>query len=554
MGAFDTSDVSAQGASAVTPKQGVQDRSNLVAMEGAGKLLSFGLDTYQKDQAGKAQAANSAATNAFATQQLDIADAVAQGSISSAEGQRRMRVNSTRALSAGMAFEDMSKTQKAIVSTSGFGKVVAEGTAEEQQRMKLTNEALGAGFIPRSANQAEQEAGVDNYLRHKKATADIALLASQQSLKGAQFDHRVKTRVDEAKVAVGSLAQSEMDKLQMIGKDIQAQVAGGLDQVSAIQLINEAFAPTEQALQQVGGETGNVVVAVSQPILAYKQLLMDNITGKVSDEVRDRETKKLLSIQGHAIVQDPEVARAIKTAEYFRGVISISPKMNSLAVKWLTKNDKPTGKSADLLPDSEEEELATRDYFENIKENITKAEQSQDPKAFKLAMRTQTDNILKGIVDQRGNIQKPASLNQMVEFLASPQYGTFTQANGGIDAGIAIEAKAVLDQHYEDRVLPLLRKEYESVNFGGTDIGGMTSGNLVAPVYTGSGVTFQAREGIRLSLRSVDKLRALNAKTGPFLNRLVRMSAHLGGHRNYKKVFDEGYAGIFGEVKDDKAE
>jgi len=90
MGAFDTSDVSAQGASAVTPK------------EGAGKLLSFGLDTYQKDQAGKAQAANSAATNAFATQQLDIADAVAQGSISSAEGQRRMRVNSTRALSAGM--------------------------------------------------------------------------------------------------------------------------------------------------------------------------------------------------------------------------------------------------------------------------------------------------------------------------------------------------------------------------------------------------------------------------------------------------------------------
>lgn len=556
MGAFDTSDVSAQGASAVTPKAGVQDRSSLIAMEGVSNLLSFGLETSANIQAKKAQDAGNAAINSFAAQQLNISDAVAQGSISSTEGQRRMRVNSQKALAAGMSFDDMSSTQKAIVTTSGFGKVVAEGTVEEQQERKIAGEAFDNNFYSSSSTEADKALGIEAYLTRKRAEADIAFLSSQQSLKGAQFDYKVKTRVDAAKVAVGSLAQSEMDRLQIKGKDIIAQHNSGVDQAVLLQLINEEFAETEFQVQQVGAETGNVLEAVAKPILSYKQLLIDQVTGKISDEVRDRETKKLLSIQGHTMVQDPEIANAIKTAEYFRGVISVSPTMNKLAIRALTINgDVSKKKSADLVPESSDEELAVRDYLTNIKENITQVEASVDPKAFKAAMRIQTDSILKGVVDQRGNIQGAKSLNQVVEFLASPQYGTFTQANGGVDSGVAIEAKAVLDAQYEDVVLPLLKREFDDAVFTGTVAEGGTRGDLVAPIYSGSGVTFVAKEGVRLTAPSVDKLRRLNAFTGPMLNRLVRMSSHLAGHRNYKRVFDESYAGIFGEEQvNDNAE
>ena len=173
MGVFDTSNVNQQWGTAVSPAAGVADKSTLAGFETASSLLSLGLNISQDAQAKKKQEAISSATNSFAQQQLNVANAIDRGELSSAEGRRRMRTNASKALASGLDFKAVKEVQSGLVSTAGLGKVAAEGTEQEQRLIKLESDAFQAGFIPTTATPAQVESGMVNFQLRTRALADM---------------------------------------------------------------------------------------------------------------------------------------------------------------------------------------------------------------------------------------------------------------------------------------------------------------------------------------------------------------------------------------------
>lgn len=564
MAVFDTSDLSQTATSSVTPKQGVADKSSLIQYETASQVLGLGLkvtDNILKKNAADAAAANK---NAFATQQLDIASAVERGDISAAEGRRKMRVNATRAMAAGMNFDDLKEVQGGIMSTSGFGKVVAEGTQEEQDYVKLVSAAKDAGFIPANATEQQTKEGLEMWQKGEKAKNVLAVNNSELQFKTGKINLETKIRQNDSRIAVGELGQTYYYSLNNRMRDIMKGLESNqYTQEEALTLIEQASGPMKDMLSSVGAESGDVLSNMTDPIESMVTRYKDAVTGKIGLDVLKNEIDKNMTIQTALITADPDTAKAAAISKLFHGAISIRPEIEVQALKHITRNTNSggSGKTADLFPGSDQERLEVAQVFDFMRDNIKDVNKSLDPELHTKNMSQQMESIVQGVVDHSGSIKSVKEYNQMVEFLSSPEVGAFTEKTGGVDANIASEAKIVLKEQYENVVVPLLRDEYEGSNLtGAVEINGNTKVNpsateVVEPVFTGAGVSFQPKEGVRLGRGAMQSLRTLNKRVTPQLNRMIRMGAHLDGNRNYKAVYEQNYLGIFGqELENDEAE
>lgn len=86
-----------------------------------------------------------------------------------------MRTNYSQAIANNPALADaLQKTHENIITTAGLGKVVAEGTEQEQQLNKLIGEGMADGWITPSMSREEQEAAVFARGQFKKAQEELA--------------------------------------------------------------------------------------------------------------------------------------------------------------------------------------------------------------------------------------------------------------------------------------------------------------------------------------------------------------------------------------------
>lgn len=563
MAVFDTSNVGQIGQTAVSPTSGVADKSSLIGQKTVGNLIGLGVDIAQDVTARRAQAAVNAGKNSFAQQQLVISDAVERGELSSQEGRRKMRQNVTQALAAGMSFDDLKEVQSGIMSTAGFGKVVAEGTQEEQDRIKFESDAVDAGYVTATMTPVQRDEAVEMYRTNLVAREQLKDSTAQLGFQSAQLDYQRKIRRNNAELAVGNLGATQYYKLNNEFSDVATGVADGTyTKEQGLQLMREKLAPTISTLNQVGAESGEVLTNMSQPILDMAQRYEDQITGKISMEVLKAEIDKNQTVQTAMILSNPRVSRAAATSKIFGHAIAIRPEIEAVAIEAITMNtnSEGTGKTADLFPADQQDAKTVGQYFDFMKDNIKQMDKSLEPEAHKINMDQQVQSILEGVGDHSGGVKNIKEYNQTIEFLASPEMGAYVSQTGGVPAEAADDAKLVIRTQYEDVVIPMLREEYETSSLGGAvEVNGETAVNartedLIEPVFTGAGVSFQPKEGVRLGRGATQALRSLNAKVTPSLNRFIRMTAHLNGNRDYKKAYEDNYLGIFGVELNDQAE
>lgn len=216
------------------------------------------------------------------------------------------------------------------------------------------------------------------------------------------------------------------------------------------------------------------------------------------------------------------------------------------------------GKPVDVMPDNDNEKQSNQSYLSMVKEGMT-AFNGGRMNGDQLAERELDQHVsqmLKGINAYGPATERPQDFNQIVDFLADPQFGKYTSARGGVPADTAVAAKNVLSQQYEQAVIPLIQKEYEQaliIDLQATPSqalrGQATSTvsnptDVIKPVFTGSGVVFQAKPDASLAIRR--KAQDLNKSVSPVLNRLIRMSAHLDGNTDYRSTWQKNYEALFG--------
>lgn len=587
----------------VTPVQPVVDQSSLIQMNSLGnigaKLLSVGAQVIQNKQMVDQQNNLNNAVSSFSQQQLKLADAVEQGAMSSQEARMRMRKNYTDAISNSPGLTKvLAQTQADIINTAGLGKIVAEGTQQEKANFALQKEATMAGWVKPDASQDEQVAATAAYTQFKRHEADINAQQNALSLaksqvgyerakiglatdriqqvtagitqQSAQLNLIAAKQQQQSRLAVGGIADSYNFKFNQDLQEIERKKENNeITPQEAIRLADQQFATISQVVSQVGKDAGgNYVNNVISPMKMRYDNSIKFLNGDIDKQVLSNQNERSVALQTKNILGDPDMAQLIATNRLLGNAnLAMIPALNTAVGNILNKNTNPTTKPADVLPDTQQEKADVGNYLGILKSSMSNfgaGDHAGDKHETQAQLNANVSNVLKGIDVHSVAVNNPAEYNQVVDFLASPEFGKFTSQGGGVYQDAAQNASTILQTQYVDQVLPLLKSEYEKTYVptrnsnvyqaapaGSTDNTQPTSASstssVIKPFFSGSGVTFRAEGADANSTQTRNRVKDLNDKVGSVMNKLIRMDAHLSGNTDYKAAYDRYAETIFGK-------
>lgn len=576
------------GGSSVPVQQGVQEPSGVEAVSSLFSGLAQGFAQSQpsaaQQQAAIKEQKYSVAGSRFANQQLQIANAVDQGRLSSQEARMRMRANYASAVANNPELVDeLTSLHKGLIGTKGLGAVAAEGTAQEQAFMKAQEQATLSGWVTSDMSQQEAQAATMNFMQFNRAQemidAEQNRIALERANLGLQTDRIQQTTArytqESARLnvlqkqqqlkgqqAVGQMGDAYMPKFRQEMNQVLKQLqTGQISDQEAVDIIDGQWASLQQSVAQVGSQAGSEYISnMMAPMKFVYESARQRATGELSNELYANRIEKATAMQTNLLLGDPDMARLAAVSRLFpNSDVATIPAVNAAVSGILQKNARSEGAPANIVDPDSGEDTAT--YFRMIKDNI-KASSSGDMiggQEAETELSNNINNVLKGINAYSAAVDNPTQYNQVVDFIASPDFGQYVTSGGGLNKEAAGSARQVLMQQYEQEVIPLLEQEWSNAQvttsaLGTSGVLGTTAetergGSIIEPVWSGTGMSFVAKD--RSNTRVTAKVKELNKKVAPIVNKLIRMGAHLEGTQNYKQVYEANYAGIFGRGQEE---
>lgn len=587
MADFSLSQIGETSGSPVQPQQGIASGAASQALSFAGNLGSALFGDYNQRQEKKAEAeqesmANRAVTR-FVNQQMQIADLVDQGKLSSQEARMRMRYNLTRA---GADNPDLSEAfadaHSKVVGTAGMGKVAAEGTEQEQAFFATQREATKQGWVTPNMSQEEaaratmafqsfnlEQQMIDaeqNAISLERAQVGLVTDRIQQDTaritqSTASINLSLKREEVKARQHLSSMADHYSVGLDARFKALERQVQSGeISPEDAVRAMDEEWLAVQSTVTEVGRSADTAYLNnVVSPMERLYNVRRGYLTGETTREVMDEQVELALSQQTAMLVADPEDASTIALSRLLGqgGALALTQPLTGIAIKHVQRNSDESRKPANVLDPSEEE--STRGYLGILSNGVRRANDGNLDGGVE-AEREITVNInqlLKGIGVYGASAESPTEFRATVDFLASDDYGRYAESHGtAISKENAAQARAILREQYDEVARPLIQREWRDAQeltyqlFDPTrpeTAGAMEDTvDLIQPTFDGNGVRFVPSDDARLDNRIRRRLDKLNKEVAPVINQLVRMGAHLEGHRNYGKIYQDNYAPLFG--------
>lgn len=568
-----------------TPKPGASSTSAIVGLDGlvstVGNLAS---NLFKSFNEGKADGV----VSNFSTEQLKIANAVAQGSISSSEGKSRMRANYSRYIGENPSLlKDITDSHKAIVSTAGLGKIVDGGTDAEKRIVAATDEATKAGFIPlKNPSEEDVNNGLANYEQFKLDERNLELIKSKLDLRTtkanvtkAELGARDAIDKAESKVAIGRIVNSYSNRffptIKSTVNEFLSTSKTPEQRTAALASLQSEFAIIQSNVAGISGDAGDYANMMIAPMKFAYESAVDVISGKTTLESYETSIKMQTAVVGLNVMGDPRIALAAGVSSVVKNMpLESIPALNDAVADMLIKNgnlkngDK-SGKVVDPLSSKEGDPSTYNNvdgYLKMLEGSIgavnTNSASDVDGKTSK-EINTNIINIAKGINAYKDSVETPDEYNRVVSFFASPSVGKFLQGQGGIPSDIASEMSGVISERYEQVVAPLIKERYSTgqltVNLPSQPSPGSSiipprrlerqnASDVVEPVFSGGGVRFEPKPGIQGKV-SQNELSDLNRSLTP-INNLIRLYSHLNGTTDYRKSWEELKVRLFGEDKE----
>lgn len=583
--------------SPIQPQQGVVDTSKAQTLNTLGNAVPQLLGTLAQgyvqakgaQQKTAAEEQRSSVISGYAQKLTALNAAVDQGKMSWSEAKTRTRAlyNQTIANFPSLV-EDLTKFQGNLNSTAGLGDVLAKGTAVDQQIQDDTKKATAAGFVYPSMSQEQQQAGLQRYkdLEHNLYTMNYqkqqlglqsvqlelvskreSIAASRASRANAELDRRIK--LNKLNVQ-NSLSDVNVTYFGKINADVQT-VLNNKDlteeqRVQALTEIRNNYTAVLNPIRAAGDP--NFVDNLTKPTFDMIDNAMNFANGKISKEVAQNRIDTATAIAQNEIMRNPVLATAAAASKLFPQFSeAIINQVGPEVVTVLKKNTQPAAVPANLVDPDNQGEVKT--YLKGIGDIATRIQQKDptitDPKGAMEDLTANVNNILKGVNAFSLSVEKPSQLNNLTNFLASKDFINFQKAGGQINEANSASVKSIVQEQYNNQVIPVVRKEWEaSKTVVGAPTGVKQIGRVAIPVqpekntteavqykWTGNSLTFLPAKGMEQNRGANAKARELNAKVAPLINRMVRMNAHLDGSEDYAKYFKEEEGAIFGTTQED---
>lgn len=598
MADFTVSYINGVSGSGVNPSRPVVDDSSLVGLSLLGGVVgglggaakNYAAVKAERDEKARLEAIQNEqdqAVSTFARRQLQLVDATEMGDLSSAEARMRMRANLSRAIADNPALSvELGKAHTSIVKTTGLGQVVYEGTEEENQQLSLEREAVKAGWARPDQSPAEKQAGVDAYMQFQRSQEILKAQKQQLEYATAQITHgtaginqqAAKLRLVEqnnrmqSQQALGAGTQAYSVKFGNELEGIrQARERGEITAEQAVMLADQSWVNISQVVTQIGSNAGtDYVNNLTKPMEMQYSNYKKYLSGETRLETLKNDNDIAIGIQTKLATGDPEMARLAAISKVFPNSDLITmADVNNKVTDYLKKgmSDK---KPMDVLPDFDEDKQSLQTYFGMVSDTMRKvnAGSALDKDETRIEVNTHLNSVLRGLDVYGPSASNPADYKSVIDFLSKSEVGRFVSTQGGFqDSAAATQAARVLQYQYDTTLIPLIQGEWErtdiravtvtpTLDYRNPDVKvddiGRTS-EVIKPQFVGSGVTFVAEPGVN-DYATRRKVRELNDKISPMLNKMIRTQAHLSGNTDYKSVWVNQYEGkVFG-MKDQGAE
>lgn len=549
------------------------------------------------DNAKKKKAATAASTTELYTQEaLRLADAVDLGEMSSNVARARMRrLYSTYAANNPMLQDELFQTHSRILSTSGLGKVVADGTEQEQMQSAVREEVYKAGFINDTMSPEVQDEMIERFQSFKvnerlleietqklnHANAEIANVRGRIGIQSDQIGlqrARVGLQNDSIEQQTKILGL-EQKRAQYRAEQAMVGLAsdyGPVFRERATQIISgipenappERRAQAEAQLQQLWSETVGGVVGglgagastgmvdmATRPMKDWFDYTLRVARGE--DSIASLETHNNISMQREILngYLDPETRAMAANVKMLGESVVLGAKANEVAMRAFTNSV-----ARNAVPPVSSPEFADLANFSTETWKAA-ADGRMSPESTE-EVQTNLNNILGSIGGLRTT--DASSLNEAADALSSVEYGAYIDKLGstGFDKEAAAGAQTVFDEFYVQELIPLVREEWQKSSTTApldrpdpyafrARASERPAAESVQVRFSGSGVRFVPTEGTDAS-----RARHLNSQLAPVLNKLIRLGSHLDGHTNYRNFFEQNYSELFQTevIRDDGAE
>jgi hypothetical protein len=467
-GVFDTSMLRGPEETPLTVKAGVEGAPSPV--EALAPLVKTGFDLFTE----KPKEDNTPLTQ-FSTEQLNIADSVAQGAISPAEGQARMRANVSKYI-ANNPTEDPNeffKIQDKIVGTAGLGRVVTTGNKEYQEKEEALKRARDGGYVLPGMTSEEVELGlqlsIQDQVLNRNLQQQTALLQFNSGRVGLTRSEIELQNAQDERNSKNYLNAFVENKRQRINLELsvikrRAELPAGdpeyLSREDAVQEYSRLKYELQEQLRSIGPHAGGDYLGMAaKPTLDYIDS-MTNVTSKgLAKNIADNEyAASLKQMQLGLITEDPKLRTLVALDNLFKNTpINLIKTITDETVEIYTRGsngDAKEGVAQDLANPNKKQSVSQ--YLKGVEAY----NQAYNAGKYDDASMQQVDNHNESIVKSVANAKNSSAedLLPLVNYLASPSFGQYVKAKGGLPVG-ANEANLVLQRQYKEQVLPLIQEK-----------------------------------------------------------------------------------------------
>lgn len=560
MSIFDTSNVSQQGGTNVSPTQdAVAD--NTTAIQGLASVVKGGLDFAAKSNELESKAQTQTAISGLAKEFQTLNDMVATGNLSPNQARARKNQLSLGAIQSGV-------DTKAVKGLLGIGFDQEDNFVTAQTRQE--NEGIAAaqkdGYIYPFMTREQQVNASNEYAESRQALHRLSMLQSEQTFKSGEITLDDKQRKQASQKELSAFAVSvnknKKNQLTQITNDFNNSDQSPKALADALQSIAIARKEIESQVAQIGERADPAMMsAVTKGIFAQFDISERMLKGEISKEAADNFSANAVSFQKALALEDLTVQKLAALEQLFP-TIALSAQRNIKAINFIAHNGVGYNtRPVDILVSPDEEaaqpglKAQTKDYLEAVNDMGSKAANTkgQNPEQVQQS-KEGVAKQLNGILNSMGNNTTPIPQASMdvVGFLADNRYLQASQFVGDqlIEPEFREQAMDALKVN-GDLVIRTIARQLEVPSINGKSII-----NVADPVITagpnGVRVVLRPKPSQRTT-REDAQLRATLRETERHMSKLVGQyvaaGAHLQGHQNYENTFNEMFPALFGEER-----
>jgi len=466
----------------------------------------------------------------YATQLNKIADAVQTGQITSSAGQLKTRSLFNAFAAANPQYlDDIVAIQKDHLGTTGMGKVIAEGSQQEQQDRKDMATATTQGFVSSYASPEDQQAQLAAWRVRNKQAKDLELSSAALRHTSAQLEVAIKKgSLNKASLEADLAQQKQEARANLVSFGVQNNkvIANSyqnifddptLSEGEKVEQIENNFRLYSAEIRQAGhGAPTNEI----DNQLAYAQLYKDNyiqaLSGRgetLDNEAMQRRIDNLRLNELNRLASTTSGARILAMSEFGQDIALVfAPEIARMGLDMWAEVQGDGSSLPDVLGSEDSERgQASSGLFNWITEAIGAA----DTPEKEAELNNVVNNTL-GAVGQYGlSNTDPKNFKQFVEATADPRVADFYVDNQNIEQ--ANNAKQALFGSWKSGVAPMIKNEVPAGYTFLVDNQGQVQ-------FTG--------EDLRV-------VRRLNNEVAPIMNQWNRAFAHLSGTKDYAASFVE---------------